>query len=269
MMPTKNPSPVTMIPPCFRNMPESWNMSDTGTWGSDAPQPVGPSRAKKVVTHVTTAVMGLTATALMTGALHYGNTMEETPHLVVGIKVAEAAVGWSAVSTALIPGIQAAAKWPTKGATIAMAATGSLTTVGVALTAVATSVEALHASDNTFALMRKHVSEYGTSAELTQEIDTIQIEYACCGADGPSTYEENREHITGEVPDSCCTSHDQPCDHLYNEHIKRDGCAEPLGEEVETLLRLLTALLIAHTWALAVTTAAAAATGLRGCGPCP
>ena len=250
-------------------MSDSWEMSNNGTRGSESPMPSGRMKARKVVTHITTALLGLTATALMTGALHYEKAMQETPNLVVGTKIAEAAIGWSAISTAIIPGIQAATKWPTRGATITMTATGSLTAIGVALTAVAASVEALHAPDNTLALMRKHVAEYGTSAEIAREIDTIQIEYSCCGADGPSTYEENREHITGEVPDSCCTSRDQPCDHLYNEHVNRDGCAEHLGQEVETYLQVLTALLIAHTWALAIATAAAAAAGLKGCGLCP
>lgn len=250
-------------------MSEAWEMSNNGTWGSDSPPPNGRAKARKVVTHVTTAILGLTATALMSGSLHYENAMQETPHLVGGTRIAEAAIGWSAISTAFIPAIQAAAKWPTKKATTAVLATGSLTAIGVALTAVASSVEALHAPENVAAQMFKHITEYGTSTEIAREIDTIQLEYSCCGATGGGDYEQNREHLTGEVPDSCCITHEQPCDHLFNEHVNKDGCAEHLGNEVSTYLQVLTALLITHTWALAMATAAAAAANLKGCSSGP
>ena len=246
-------------------MSETYELSNHGTWGSNSLTGNGRTRARKMVTHITTAILGLTATALMSGGLHYENSMQETPHLVGETKIAEAAIGWSAISTAFIPAIQAAAKWPTKKATAVVSATGSLTAIGVALTAVASSVEALHAPENVAARMFKYVTEYGTSAELAREIDTIQVEYSCCGANNGGDYEQNREHLTGEVPDSCCKTHDRPCDHLFNEHVNKDGCAKHLGEEVTTYLQVLTALLIAHTWALAMATAAAAAANLRGC----
>ena len=242
-------------------MTEPWDTSTTGTWGSGS-HPGKCPRARKTATHVATAILGLTTTALLSSGLHYDNLLQETPHLVGGTKIAAAAIGWSATSTAILPGIQAAAKWPGKKSTGAMAATGISAAIGVALTAVAASVEAQFTPETVVAELDRHMAAYGKSPAISREIDSLQRMYGCCGSEGPDTYERGREHITGEVPTSCCANHKSDCDLLDTIQISEEGCAQPLSDEIAAALHVLTALLIAQTWALILATATAALVGL-------
>ena len=182
-----------------------------------------------------------------------------------GTKIAAAAIGWSATSTAILPGIQAAAKWPGKKTTGAMAATGISAALGVALTAVAASVEAQYTPEAIVTELNHHMSSYGSSAEIAREIDGLQHMYGCCGAEGPDTYEKGREHITGEVPRSCCADQNPDCDRLDTVQLNQEGCAQPLSDEIAEALHVLTALLIAQTWALTLATATAACVGIGRC----
>ena len=246
-------------------MPESWDTSTTGTWGSGTTRRGTCSRARKTATHIATAILGLTTTALLSGGLHYDNLLQETPHLVGGTKIAAAAIGWSATSTAILPGIQAAAKWPGKKTTGAMAATGISAALGVALTAVAASVEAQYTPEAIVTELNHHMSSYGSSAQIAREIDGLQHMYGCCGSEGPDTYEKGREHITGEVPRSCCADQNPDCDRLDTVQLNQEGCAQPLSDEIAEALHVLTALLIAQTWALTLATATAACVGIGRC----
>ena len=247
-------------------MPESWDTSTIGTYGSESRRTC--HRAKRLATHIATAILGLTTTALMSGGLHYDNLLQETPNLVGGTKVAAAAIGWSAMSTAIMPGIQAAAKWPGRGMTGAMAATGTAAAVGTALTAVAANIEAQYTPEAVVTELNRHMAAYGSSPEIARQIDNLQRMYACCGSEGPDTYERARDHITGEVPMSCCAEQKNTCDRLDTVQLNQEGCAQPLSDEISASLQVLTALLIAQTGALALATAAAtvASIGRRNTG---
>lgn len=247
-------------------MANSWNGSTTGTWGSSGNGGACP-KARKWATHIATAILGLTTTALMSGGLHYDGMIQETPHLVGGTRIAAAAIGWSATSTALLPGIEAAAKWPGKRTTGAMAAAGLTASLGTALTAVAAYVEAHFTVEVVEAELNHHMANYRASPEIAEEIDTLQRMYACCGSEGPNTYDRSKDHITGEVPESCCANDREDCDRLDGDQLNQEGCARHLGEDLASALQVLTGLLVAQTAALTSATVISALASIGRCNP--
>ena len=238
----------------------------------------GKKRCRRLTVHVTTALMGLTATVLMSGGLHFETATQDTPRLFEGPEIATAAIGWSAVSTAIIPGIQAAARWPAKKAVLAMITAGAATSIGTSLTAVAAHMETSHARYDVYERFEEYVKSYGTEIEVAKEIDTIQIEYQCCGSYGPGSYRKDRDRVNGEVPDSCCAPPSQdyhgkwPCDNhgVHRAEVHQDGCGDYIAGEVVTALHVLTVLLMIHAWTTAAATAALGLAGIgRGCQELP
>ena len=243
-----------------------WNPSTASTWSTDGRAGACP-KARRMATPMATALLGLNTIALMSGGLHYDNILQETPHLVGGTKIAAAAIGWSATSSVIMPAIEAAARWPGRKTTGALAATGLSAALGASLTAVAANVEASFTPEAVITELNHHMADYGTSKEISSEIDRLQHMYSCCGSEGPDTYDKSKEHITGEVPTSCCTDHRDDCDRLDTDQLNQEGCARPLSEDITAALHVLTGLLIAQAGALVVATLVAAVVGLGRCSP--
>ncbi len=146
-----------------------WNPSTASGWSSDGRAGACP-KARKLATHMATALLGLTTTALMSGGLHYDNILQETPHLVGGTKIAAAAIGWSATSSVIMPAIEATARWPGKKTTGALAATGISAALGTALTAVAANVEASDHRDDCDRLDSDQLNQEGCAQPLSEDI---------------------------------------------------------------------------------------------------
>ena len=204
------------------------------------------SRSRRLTMHAATAILSLSTTVMLTAGLHYENEANAAPHLTGGSKIPAAAIAWGAITTVLIPVLQATTKWPNKKATLAAGSTGIAIAAGTALTALAATMEAGHAANSVMLGLRHQMSNYGTDPAISREIDDIQRDYACCGAQGPGIYESARDHITGEVPSSCCANKGQPCDTLDTDQLNQGGCADPLGRELARSLEILTAILAAH-----------------------
>ena len=207
--------------------------------------------------HAATAVLGLTATALLTAGLHYENQAETAPHLEAYSKIPTAAIAWGGIATIIIPVFQAITRWPNRRATTIVGSLGATLTIGTALTALAANMEAEHAPDTVLLSMQRHMGTYGTDPAIAQEIDEVQRDYACCGAQGPAIYETTRDHITGEVPESCCSNQGHPCNTLDIEQLHQRGCAEIVGQESARSLQILMALMAAHALTIGLATASA------------
>ena len=138
--------------------------------------------------------------------------------------------------------------------------------MGTALTALAANMEAEHAPDTVLLAMQRHMSSYGTYPAIAREVDNMQKDYGCCGAQSPAIYEKARDHITGEVPESCCINQGSPCDTLDVDQLYQRGCAELVGQESERSLQILMALMAAHALTTGLATASAMLVNIGRCG---
>jgi len=74
--------------------------------------------------------------------------------------------------------------------------------------------------------LKETMGDYGTSDSVTKAWDDIQMEYDCCGVDGPQDWPEFNPSFEGtkKVPDSCCDHEPNQSLCISENAIRVPGC---------------------------------------------
>lgn len=82
--------------------------------------------------------------------------------------------------------------------------------------------------------LKKTLSDYGTPGResLTKNVDDLQMNLKCCGAQGPKDW----RNLTKAIPSSCCADKAKLCD---DRDAYQEGCVRAIKETLAPAMKVL------------------------------
>lgn len=211
-------------------------MADWESQTSDTGPPVGSYRLiKNWAALLLAGISAIATTIISIGGYHTASS--GYPSLTGWNAMPYATMGWGL--TALV--ISILAQWtihkPERRFVGCIIILTGIASVGMGLTATVSLTNEYTIDDQVANNFHSHLRQYQNGTVWTDEIDTVQVAFSCCGHVSRDDYQAVAAFRHGEVPISCCRKPAPGCGNPPLNNIHETGCGTPLTESMETSLQ--------------------------------